>query len=110
MTGQDREEAKSFASDASSGPMETGHEFRTEREVRDRDPGDSAGRLDPDQPGVTSVRGHLEGDTGGQNEQQDARRLHGQATGRGDAGPADLDPGRGEVDLPERGLNNSDGL
>lgn len=100
---QDREEA-SFASDASSGPLETGHEFRTDEEVRDRDPGDSAGRLDPDQPGVTSIRGHADEDTGGDNEQQDARRLHGEAAAREDAGPTDLDPTRAQDDASERGM------
>ncbi|HYE43121.1 MAG TPA: hypothetical protein VEA15_06965 [Caulobacteraceae bacterium] len=94
-------EGKSFAS---SGPLETGHEFRTDGEVRDRDPGDSTERLDPDQPGVTSVRGHVDGDTGGANEQQDARRLHGQAVDEVDAGPTDLDPARGQDDASGRGM------
>ena len=111
MTSQSRDrEGKSFASDASSGPLETGHEFRTDQEIRPRDPGDTTERLDPDQPGVTSVRGRVDEESGAENEQQDARRLFGEAADREDADGADLDPARAQDPERERGMPRGDGL
>jgi hypothetical protein len=98
----------------SPGPLETGEEFRTAAEVADRDPGDAAGSLSPDQPDPLEVRARTGvGDdagpsselgssgpplddlgegapapnvtAGGENEAEDARRLHGQAQGSADA-------------------------
>ncbi|MBC6982324.1 hypothetical protein [Caulobacter sp. 17J80-11] len=51
--------------EVSGGPLETGYEFRTEAEIRDRDPGDAAGSLSPDQPGVTTVVARADADLGG---------------------------------------------
>ena len=104
------DEPRSFGHDAAPGPLETGHEFRTEREVADRDPGDATERLDPDTPGVTSVAGATDEDSGDDNEQRDARRLQGEAAEREDAEPTDLDPTRADAQISERGLPRSDGL
>ena len=91
-----------------TGALETGEEFRTAAEVSDRDPGEAAGSLSPDQPDYPEVRGRTgvtddaglsseltssgaplddlgEGapapnvTAGGDNEAEDARRLHAQA-------------------------------
>ena len=48
-------EPRAFNADVAPGPLATGEEFRTEAEVADRDPGDGAGSLSPDQPGVSSL-------------------------------------------------------
>lgn len=68
--------------DASSGPLETGADDRTEAEIRDRDPGDSADRLSPE----TSVeeledRDIAADDVGATHLAQEARRW---AAERGD--------------------------
>lgn len=120
----DRSEPRSFAPrgahDASSGPLETGEDFRTDAEVAERDPGDGAYRLSPEnarpegdeaagaERWAREVLGRAPDENTG-NEQSDARRMHGEAASARDADDA---PHLQDLRAAKRygSLNSSDGL
>lgn len=118
----DRSEPRSFAprgrSDGSSGPLETGREFRTDAQVSDRDPGDSTDRLSPENarpegPDADAAERWARDRLGDAeplgNEQSDARRMHGEAASATDAEDA---PHLQDLRAAKRygSLNSSDGL
>lgn len=124
----DRSEPRSFAPrgrhDASSGSLETGGEFQSGAELADRDPGDGAGRLSPEnarpegdeaEAAERWAQGLLDDASRPAtavpvtNEQADARRMHGDAASSGDADEAPRpDETRGTANRGS--IDTSDGL